>query len=68
MNMKIKKCYDDDNGLDVDDKNYEDFTTFAFAVVEKKGNPPVFITKDSYFCINYKNFPDEIFAGGKKIN
>ena len=54
--------------LDVDDKNYEDFTTFAFAAVETKGNPPVLITKDNYFCVNYKNFPDEIIVNGRKIN
>lgn len=68
IKAKFDTCFDDDNDLDVDDKNYEDFTTFVFAAVETKGNPPVFITKDNYFCINYKNFPEEIFAGGKKIN
>lgn len=61
-------CFEDDNGLDEDDEAYEEFTTFVFKVIDISGNPPVFITEDDFFCVNYRNFPDEILVDGKKIN
>jgi len=61
-------CFDDDNDLELDDENYEDFTSFVFKALWVKDNPPVYITEDLFFLVDYRNFPDEIIAGGKKIN
>ncbi len=69
---KVKGIYDsyieDENDLELDDEKYEEFWSFVFKVVEVIGEPPVYITEDEYFCINYHNFPDEIIVGDKKIN
>lgn len=69
---KVKGIYDsyieDENDLELDDEKYEEFWSFVFKVVEVIGEPPVYITEDEYFCINYHNFPDEIIVDDKKIN
>ena len=68
----IQGIYDsymeDETDCDLDDKNYEEFWSFIFSAVDLKGEPPVFITEDDFFCINYHNFPDIIMAGDIKIN
>ncbi|UKI36094.1 MAG: hypothetical protein L6V93_19270 [Clostridiales bacterium] len=52
IKAKFDTCFDDDNDLDVDDKKIMRISQlFVFAAVETKGNPPVFITKDNYFCV-----------------
>jgi len=57
-------CFDDFN----DDNEDEEYTSFVFKVIDVSGEPPVFITKDNFFCVNYHNFPDAIMVEGKKIN
>ncbi len=61
-------CFEDDNDCDMDDKNYEEYTTFVFKCISLSGNPPICVTEDNYFCVNYHNFPDKIISNGKKIN
>ena len=61
-------CFEDDNEYDMGDELYEEFISFAFTVLTSDGEPPIYITEDSGFIINYHNFPDEIFVDGKKIN
>ena len=61
-------CFEGENDLELDDEKYEEFWSFVFKVVEVIGELPVYITEDEYFCINYRNFPDEIIVGDKKIN
>ena len=61
-------CSEDDNDLELDDENYEELTSFVFKALWVKDNPPVYITEDAFFLVDYRNFPDEIIAGGKKIN
>lgn len=61
-------CFEDDNGLELDDAEYEEYISFVFKKLQTVGEPPVFITEDEYFCIDYRNFPDEIIADEKKIN
>ena len=61
-------CFEDDNEYEMEDELYEEFISFAFTALASEGEPPVHITEDSGFIINYRNFPDEIFADGKKIN
>lgn len=65
---KFDTCFEDENDFAEDEPGYEEFTTFVFEVVEVSGEPPVFITEDNFFCVNYHNFPDEILVAGKKIN
>ena len=68
----IKGIFDsyieDESDLDINDADYEEFWSFVFKAIDLKGTPPVFITEDEFFCINYHNFPDEIFIGNQKIN
>ena len=59
---------EDENDYEMEDKNYEEFWSFAFEVLKITGNPPIDITKHNYFLISYHNFPDEIIAKGQKIN
>ena len=59
---------EDEDECDIESEGYEEFWSFVFKAVKVKGQPPVYITEDEYFIINYRNFPDEIFADGKKIN
>ena len=49
-------CFDDYNQNDEDDE----YTSFAFQLVSIIGNPPIEISKDNYFIINYHNFPNKI--------
>ena len=69
---QVKGIYDsyieDEVDCEMEDENYEEFWSFVFKAIDTEGNPPVFITEDNFFCINYHNFPDEILVGNKKIN
>lgn len=68
----VKAIYDsyieDEADCEMDDSDYEEFWSFIFKVVDVSDKPPVFVTEDRYFCVNYHNFPDEIICDGKKIN
>ena len=64
---KFDTCFEDDNMADETD-DYEEYTTFVFEMLKMSDKPPVFVTEDRYFCVNYHNFPDEIICDGKKIN
>ena len=68
----IKGKYDsfieDENDYELDDEKYEEYWSFVFEAVEVSGKPPVYITEDNFFCVNYKNFPDEIICNGEKLN
>lgn len=59
---------EDELDCDMDDENYEEFWSFVFKAIDLKGEPPISITEDEYFCVNYHNFPKEIIANGQKIN
>ncbi len=61
-------CFENDNEFDVDDARYEEYISFVFKLIEAFENPPIYITEDKYFCVDYRNFPDEILVDGKKIN
>ena len=67
----IQGIYDsyieDEMDCDMNDDDYEEFWSFVFKATDLIGEPPIYITQDEYFCINYRNFPDEIIADGKKI-
>ena len=60
--------FEDSNDKKKGEEGYEEYTTFVFDAVEVFGEPPVFITEQDGFCLNYHNFPDEIMIDGKKIN
>lgn len=69
---QVQGIYDsyieDELDCDMDDKDYEEFWSFVFKAIDLTGEPPIYITEDEYFCINYRNFPDEIVVDNKKIN
>ena len=56
-------CFEDE-----DDDTEEEFFSIAFTAISVFSRPPVRIMNGGGFLINYRNFPDEIIAGGKKIN
>lgn len=68
IKAEFDTCFEDDNDLEMDEKGYEEFTSFAFNVISVSGTPPVFITEDNGFLIDYHNFPSEILVNGEKIN
>ncbi len=61
-------CFENDNELAMDNTEYEEYVSFVFNLIEISGNPPIYITEDKCFCIDYHNFPDEILVDGKRIN
>ena len=61
-------CFEDENDYEMDEEGYEEFTSFVFQAEEVSGNPPVELSDEGFFLINYHNFPKEILVGGKKIN
>lgn len=65
---RFDTCFEDENEFDEGEAAYEEFTTFVFEVIDVTDNPPVLITEDNFFCVNYHNFPDEITVDSQKIN
>ena len=61
-------CYEDSNDKKKGEEGYEEYTGFVFDAIEVVGEPPVFISEQDGFCLNYHNFPDAIVADGEKIN
>lgn len=61
-------CFENDNDFDENAPEYEEYTTFVFKLIEISGTPPVYVTEDRFFCIDYHNFPKEILVDGVKIN
>lgn len=57
-------CFDD---YDENDETNE-YNSFVFKAVRIVGNPPIDIADNSYFIVNYHNFPDKIFLNEKLIN
>lgn len=68
IKAEFDTCFEDDNDLEMDEEGYEEFTSFAFTVISVSGEPPVYITEDNGFLIDYHNFPDEILVNDEKIN
>ncbi len=58
---------EDENDFELEDERYEEFWSFIFRALDLSGDPPVYITEDEYFCINYHNFPEEMLVDGKDI-
>lgn len=58
---------DDDNGLDLDDPNYEDYTSFVIRVAKicrfnkSDGFPNYWFEEGKLTDFNYHNFPCEIY-------
>ena len=65
---RFDTCFEDENDYEENEAEYEEFTTFVFEVIDVIGDPPIFITEDDFFCVNYHNFPDSIIADGQRIN
>ncbi len=69
---QVQGVYDsyveDESDCDMDEESYEEFWSFVFKAIDIVGEPPIYITEDEYFCVNYYNFPNEIFVGNTKIN
>ncbi len=59
---------EDENDYELENEKYEEFWSFVFKKIDFVGNPPIEISEDDFFLINYNNFPNEILANGKKIN
>lgn len=59
---------EDESDCDLDEEGYEEFWSFVFKAVDIVGDPPIYITEDDYFMVNYLNFPKEILAGKTQIS
>ena len=59
---------EDESDCDMDEEEYEEFWSFVFKGISISGQPPIIITEDDYFMVNYLNFPKEIFAGNIQIS
>ena len=58
----------DTNFEDIDDDTEEEFYSFAFRILSKTGNPPILVTEDNFFLVDYKNFPNSITLDSVKLN
>ena len=52
---------EDENDYDLDEPEYEEFWSFDFFAKWIVKEPPIEITKDLYFIVNYHNFPELIY-------
>ena len=68
VEAKYDSFIEDENDYELEDENYEEFTSFVLIKIEMFGNPPIEVSEHDYFLINYHNFPKEILANGVKIN
>ncbi len=59
---------EDENDFDIKSDKYEEFWSFVFKATKVIGNPPICVTEDEYFMVNYHNFPNEILVDGTRIN
>ena len=59
---------EDELDCEMDDECYEEFWSFVFKAVDLVGEPPIYITEDEFFCVDYRNFPDEIIVDNQRIN
>ena len=59
---------EDESDCDMEEEEYEEFWSFVFKGISVLGEPPIGITEDDYFMVNYLNFPKEILVGNTKIN
>ena len=57
-------CFDD---FDENNQN-DEYISFAFKALKVDDNPPVEITENKYFIINYHNFPNAIYLNNEKLN
>ncbi len=57
IKVYLDTAYDSDNGLALDDENYEEY----FCILFQK------ISDGSFVEINYHNLPDEIYDGETRI-
>ena len=65
---KYDSFIEDESDCELEDENYEEFTSFIFIMINMTGNPPVEVSKDGFFLISYHNFPKEILLNEEKIN
>ena len=59
---------EDENDYEIEDDEYEEFWSFVFKKLKIEGTPPIEVTEDDYFTVNYHNFPDDIVVNDIKIN
>ena len=58
---------EDETDCDIDEDGYEEFWSFVFKALDLVGEPPIYITEDEFFCIDYRNFPEEIVLENESI-
>lgn len=64
---KYDSFIEDENDYELEDERYEEFWSFVFQKIDFIGNPPIDVSEDCFFLVNYHNFPDEILINGKNI-
>ena len=54
---------DEDEGAE----NFEEYHSFVFRSISVTGKPPISVSGDNLFLVNYRNFPKSIKLNGENI-
>ena len=57
----------EDMDEDENDENFEEYYSFVFRSISVTGKPPISVSGDNLFLVNYRNFPKSIELNGKNI-
>ena len=55
----------EDMDEDENDENFEKYYSFVFRSISVTGNPPISVSGDNLFLVNYRNFPKSIKLNGE---
>ncbi|MCX4298558.1 MAG: hypothetical protein OSJ73_16240 [Lachnospiraceae bacterium] len=57
---QVDTCYETDNGLEIDDPNYEEYYACAMKIVKIIVDKTKTLKENSLIEINYRNYPQQI--------
>lgn len=57
---QVDTCYETDNGLEIDDPNYEEYYACVMRVIKVIVNKTKTLKEDNLIEVNYHNYPQQI--------